>query len=156
MGWGHTFLYVSSYTCKKSMIASLKCSDELAPPPFEGSRAYLFAPDGRSSILELCYLVVLDIICVNLPAKMLLKIDTVWAFIKIVSIPDEELFYETTAGCMATYFVKILRCSRWFCKSPSFEASIFLYLQSQKGSCCSISDDLSCSSSWFAGFVQHV
>ena len=27
--------------------------------------------------MEICYLVLLDIICVNLPAKMLLKIDTV-------------------------------------------------------------------------------
>ena len=35
-------------------------------------------------------MVLLYILCVNLPAKMLLKIDTVWAFIKIVSIPDEE------------------------------------------------------------------
>ena len=31
-------------------------------------------------ILEICDLVLLDIICANLPAKMLLKIDTVWAF----------------------------------------------------------------------------
>ena len=44
------------------------------------------------SILEIFYLVLLDIICVNLPAKVLHvhQIDTVWAFIKIVSIPDEE------------------------------------------------------------------
>ena len=39
---------------------------------------------------EIRYLVLLDIICVNLPIKMLLKIDIVWILIKIVSIPDEE------------------------------------------------------------------
>ena len=42
------------------------------------------------SIFEICYLVLLDMICVNLPAKMLLKINTVSAFIKVASIPDEE------------------------------------------------------------------
>ena len=38
------------------------------------------------------YLILLDKVrvCVNLPEKMLLKIDTVWTFIKIVSILDEE------------------------------------------------------------------
>ena len=42
------------------------------------------------SILEIRYLVLLDIICVNMRAQMLLKIDTVWIFIKVVSISDEE------------------------------------------------------------------
>ena len=70
------------------------------------------------SILEICYFGHLDVIYVNLPAKMLLNIDTAWAFIKIVSIPDEEYFSETAVGCTATYFVKILECSRWLCKPP--------------------------------------
>ena len=30
-----------------------------------------------------------------------------------ISIPDEELFSETAVGCTASYFVKILWCSRW-------------------------------------------
>ena len=35
-------------------------------------------------------MVLLDIICVKLPAKILLNLDSVWAFIKIVNILDEE------------------------------------------------------------------
>ena len=50
-------------------------------------------------------------------------------------------------GCTATYIIKILGCSHWFCKPPpSFIwGSVLLYSQSPKGGCCSISDDLSCS-----------
>ena len=62
--------------------------------------------------MEICYLVLLDIICVNLPATLLLKIDTVWAYIKIVSIPHEEYFSETAVGCTATNFIKFLGCYR--------------------------------------------
>ena len=54
----------------------------------------------------MCYLVLKDIICVILPAKMLLKINIVLAFIRILSIPDEEYFSETAVGCTATYFTK--------------------------------------------------
>ena len=60
------------------------------------------------SILEILYLVLLDIIRVDLPAKMLSKIDSVWIFIKIVSIPDEEHYSETAVGCTTSYFVKII------------------------------------------------
>ena len=60
--------------------------------------------------------------------------------------PDEELFSETAVGCTASYFVKIIWCSRWFCKPPpKFWGCVLLYLRSPKGGCCSISDDLSCS-----------
>ena len=44
----------------------------------------------------------------------------------------------------ASYFVKIIRCSRWFC-TPLFLGRVLFYLRSPKGGCCSISDDLSCS-----------
>ena len=60
------------------------------------------------SIFETRNSVILDIICVNSTAKMLLNIDTVWAFIKINSIPDEEKFSETAVVRNATYFIKIL------------------------------------------------
>ena len=39
--------------------------------------------------------------------KMLLKMETVWTFIKIDSIPDVEWFSETAIGCTASFFVKI-------------------------------------------------
>ena len=43
---------------------------------------------------------------------------TVRFIVWIISIPDEELFSETAVGCTASYFVKIIWCSRWFCKPP--------------------------------------
>ena len=42
-----------------------------------------------------------------------------------VSIPDEELFSEAAIGCTASYFVKIIWCSRWCWSSPSFENVYF-------------------------------
>ena len=46
----------------------------------------------------------------------------------------------------ASYFVKIIWCSCWFCNPPPlFWCWILLILRSPKGGCCSISDDLSCS-----------
>ena len=51
-------------------------------------------------------MVLLDIICVTLPAKMLIKMDTVWAFNKMFSIIEEQLS-ETAVVCTATYFIKI-------------------------------------------------
>ena len=43
-----------------------------------------------SSIFAIGCLVLLDIIYVNLSAKNLLKLDTAWTFIKILSILDDE------------------------------------------------------------------
>ena len=44
-----------------------------------------------------------------------------------------------------SYFVKIIWCSCWLCTPPPlFWGWILLILRSPKGSCCSISDDLSC------------
>ena len=73
-------------------------------------------------------------------------IQTVRFIVLIISIPDEELFPETTVGCTASYFVKIIWCSGWFCTPPPrlFWGCVLLYLRSPKGGCCSISDDLSC------------
>ena len=62
-----------------------------------------------------------------------------------ITLEISELFSETYVGCTASYFVKIIRCSRWFCPPPFFRGSVLLYLRSQKGGCCSIPDDLSCS-----------
>ena len=38
----------------------------------------------------------------------------------------EELFSETAVGCTASYFVKIIWCSCWFCKHPPFWGWILL------------------------------
>ena len=54
------------------------------------------------------YLVLLDSICVKLQAKMLLELQTEWALVKIISIPDEEYFSGKTVGCTASKFVKII------------------------------------------------
>ena len=54
-------------------------------------------------ILEIRYLVLLDIIFVNLPATTLLKIDTAWTFITINNIPDEE-YFKTAVRCTTSYF----------------------------------------------------
>ena len=66
---------------------------------------------------------------VNLLAKLLFKIQTVRDFVKIISIPDEELFSETTVGCMTSYFVKLYDGSRWFCNPnhPHFRQCISLF-----------------------------
>ena len=37
----------------------------------------------------------------------------------ILSISNEEQFFQTTVGCTASYFVKII-CRRWFCTPYSF------------------------------------
>ena len=74
---------------------------------------------------------------------MLPKIDNVWAFIKIVSIPDGELFFKTAVWCTTSYFVKILICSRQFCNPSLIWDSVWLYLRSPKGGCCLIWNDLS-------------
>ena len=59
---------------------------------------------------------------------MLVKIDTVWVFIKILSIPDEEWFSEMAVGCTATYFIKIFKdISVGFVTPPSFEAVYSLF-----------------------------
>ena len=51
-----------------------------------------------------------------------------------------------SVGCTASYFVKIIWCSCWFCNPPPlFWGLILLILRSPKGGCCSISNDLSCS-----------
>ena len=77
-------------------------------------------------IMYVSYLVLLDTTCVNLPAKMLLELLTVRAFVKIISIPDEELFSGTTVGCIATKFIKKLWCPFGFVL-PSASALIYLY-----------------------------
>ena len=44
-----------------------------------------------------------------------------------ITLEISELFSETYVGCTASYFVKIIRCSRWFCPPPSFEA-VYCYI----------------------------
>ena len=91
-------------------------------------------------------------ICKKKILHCVLKIETVWTTIKIVNIPNEEQFFETAVGCNASYFVKIIWCSSWFCISWG---SVLLYLLSQKGRCYSLSDDLSCLQTAFALYVTR-
>ena len=65
-------------------------------------------------------------------------------FVKIIYIPDEELFSETYFGCTASLFVLLYDVPVGFV-SPLFWDSVLLYLRSSKDGCCSISDDLPCS-----------
>ena len=46
-------------------------------------------------------------------------IQTVRLIVLIISIPHEDLFSETAVWCTASYFVKIIWCSRWLCYPPS-------------------------------------
>ena len=72
-----------------------------------------------------------------------------YCFVKIISIPDEELFSETSVGCTTSYFVKIMWYYRWFSTfvpPPLICGSVLLNLRSPEDGCCSISDNLSCSS----------
>ena len=46
-------------------------------------------------------------------------------FVKIINIPDEELFSETYIGCTASYLVLIIWCCRWFV-SPS--EAVYCYI----------------------------
>ena len=39
-----------------------------------------------------------------MPEKILLKVDTDLTFMKIVSIPDADYFFETAVGCSPSYF----------------------------------------------------
>ena len=41
-----------------------------------------------------------DILKLNLPAKLLLKIQSIRGFVKIIGISDEELFSETAVGAL--------------------------------------------------------
>ena len=56
---------------------------------------------------------------------------TVRVFVKITSIPDEELFSETFVMCTASYFVYIvcihIWCIRWFC-SPLPYMVVYSYI----------------------------
>ena len=48
-------------------------------------------------------------------------------FCQIISIPDGELSFETAVGCSASYFVYIIRCSRWFCSPLYLRQCIALF-----------------------------
>ena len=62
----------------------------------------------------------------------------------IISIPGEELFFETTTGCNASNFVKIIRYCRLFCNPPSYFEDVYCLMWSPKGGFCSISNDVFC------------
>ena len=55
------------------------------------------------------------------------EMTTVSFLAKIISIPDEELFSETYVGCTASYFVKIIWYSRWFCIPPLLRQCIVIF-----------------------------
>ena len=65
-------------------------------------------------------------------------------FVKIISIPDEKLFSETAVGAPLANLSKLYDVPFGF-NPPFIGSSVLLYLQSPKGGCCLISDDLSCS-----------
>ena len=77
---------------------------------------------------------------------MLFNIQTV-GFVKIISIPDEELFSDTTVGGSASYFVLInyIMFLLALYPYPVIWGGVLLYLSSPNCGYCSISDDLSCS-----------
>ena len=56
-------------------------------------------------------------------------IQTVWLIVKIISIPDEELFSETAVGCTASYFSKLYDVPVGFVLPPPsyFEAEYCLF-----------------------------
>ena len=65
----------------------------------------------------------------------------------IISIPDEELFSETTVGCTASYFVKVIWCSRWFCTPPILRLCIALFAVAEGWLLLDIG--------WFVLFLSH-
>ena len=69
---------------------------------------------------------------------------TLSVFVKIISIPDEELFSERASGEPLHTLSKLYDVPVCFV-IPLFLDSVFLYLRSPKGDCCSISEYLPCS-----------
>ena len=41
---------------------------------------------------------------------------------------SEELFSETTVGCTASYFVKIIWCTQWFCPPPPYFEAVYCFI----------------------------
>ena len=78
------YTYIAFTSCSKG-----RASLYVHPYTSEGSR-YLF-------LCMLHYLFSSYSMC-DLRAKLLLLIHTVWTFIKIISIPEEELFFKTAVG----------------------------------------------------------
>ena len=57
-------------------------------------------------------------------------------FVKIISIPDEELFSEMAVGCTASYFVKLFDVPIGFVPPPLLIwGSVLLSLRLPKGGC---------------------
>ena len=83
---------------------------------------------------DVSYLVLFDSIYSNLPAKLLLEIQTVQVFVKIISIPDKELFSEKSVGGTTSYFVKSIPCSTFstfVTPVPQFEA-VYCFIRSRQ------------------------
>ena len=70
---------------------------------------------------------------------------TVNFFVKIISHREKELFSERYVGCAPSNLFKLWDVLLGFV-NPLFKCSVLLHLRSSKSGCCSISDDLSCSS----------
>ena len=43
-------------------------------------------------------------------------IQTVWTYIKIISVPGDESYPKTAVGCTASYIVKNYIRPRWLCE----------------------------------------
>ena len=84
--------------------------------------------------------------CVYLPAKMLLKIDTVWPSLKLLASLMRNNFPERPSRAQLHTLSNLYNVPVGCLDPLLILGSVLLYLRSPKCSCCSISEDLSCSS----------
>ena len=92
------------------------------------------------------YLALLDAIYVKLPAKLLLKIQTVWVLSKVLASLVKNCFMKRPSGAplhtlsKLYYYVPV----GFVTPPPLLWRQCLLYLWSPKSGCCSISGYLSC------------
>ena len=55
-------------------------------------------------------------------------IQTDWFIVKIIGIPDEELFFEMTVRCTASYFVKFILYSYRFCHPSPLLKNVYCFI----------------------------
>ena len=96
------------------------------------------------SILEIFYLVLLFIICANLPAKVLLQIYTFGILSKFLASLMINNFPKRPSGELLYSIIKFkdVPVGLWH-PPPLIWGRVLLYLQLPKGGCCSISNYLS-------------
>ena len=84
--------------------------------------------------------------CVNLHATILHTIQTVRAFVKMISTHDEQIIFRNCRRVHRYNTCKILRCPFWFRFITPFSSctSALICLRPPWSGCYSASDDLSC------------